>query len=156
MMTAKGNSYMGGQRLHLVLGCGDVGFEVASRLKERGMAVAVVEKDAGKVKELRLAAGHDVYLGDFRRPEVLKQAGISRADAVILTVPDFATIRQALKAINSLKKELGINPAVIVRVVHEIEAEEAKRLGASDVVPSAQTIADALVDKIKPKKQKAS
>lgn len=38
---------------------------------------------------------------------------------------------------------------MIVRVEHEIEAMEAKRLGASDVVPSAQTIANAFVEKVK-------
>jgi len=146
------NSNTNNQWLCLVLGCGDVGFEVASSLKKRGMAAAVVEKDARMVEQLRLATGHDAYWGDFRSPEVLKQAGISRAEAVILTVPDFDTIRQTLEAINRLKKKLRINPAVIVRVEHEIEAFEAKRLGASDVVPSAQTIASAIVEKVRPRK----
>lgn len=45
---------------------------------------------------------------------------------------------------------------MIASVGHEIEAVEAKQLGANVAVLSAQTIADALVDKIKPKKQKVS
>ena len=147
-VMAEGNSAKNNRGLSLVLGCGDVGFEVASRLRERGLAVAVVEKDAGKVEALRLTAGHDAHRGDFRSPEVLKQAGISQAEVVILTVPDFTIIRQTLEAISQLKKELGINPSVIALVRHEMEAVEVKRLGASEVVPLAQTIADAIVNKL--------
>jgi len=145
-VMAEGNSAKNNRGLSLVLGCGDVGFEVASRLRERGLAV--VEKDADKVEALRLTAGHDAHRGDFRSPEVLKQAGISQAEVVILTVPDFTIIRQTLEAISQLKKELGINPSVIALVRHEMEAVEVKRLGASEVVPLAQTIADAIVNKL--------
>ncbi len=84
-----------------------------------------------------------------RRKKRAEQAGISRAEAVIITVPDFDAIKEALQSINRLKKKSRINPAVIVRVEHEIEAFEARRLGASDVVPSAQTIAHAIVEKVK-------
>lgn len=50
-------------------------------------------------------------------------------------------------------KELGIKPTVTARAEHEVEAEEVKRLGTSNIVPSAQTIADAVADEIKPKRQ---
>ena len=148
-MMAKGNSKVGGQRLYLVLGCGDVGFEVACRLKERGLRVVVVDKDARIVEHLKLVAGHDAFLGDFCLPEVLKQAGIARAEVVVLAVQEFSTTRKALDAINRLKAELEINPVVIARVGHEMEATEVKLLGASDVVPSAQTIANAIINKVK-------
>ena len=144
-MMAKGNSKVGGQGLYLVLGCGDVGFEVACRLKERGLRVVVVDKDARIVEHLKLVAGHYAFLGDFCLPEVLKQAGIARAEVVVLAVQEFSTTRKALDAINRLKAELEINPVVIARVGHEMEATEVKLLGASDVVPSVQVFVDSLL-----------
>ncbi len=146
------NSNANNQGLCLVLGCGDVGFEVAGRLKERGLAVAVVEKDARLFEQLRISTEHDAYLGDFRAPDVLKQAGISQVEAVIITVPDLDTIKETLQSINRLKKKLRINPVVIVRVEHEMEEAEVKALGASDVVSSTQTIAHAIVEKVNPRR----
>ena len=135
-------------KLSLVLGCGDVGFEVACRLKERGLRVVVVDKDVRIVEALKWLAGHDAFLGDFCLPEVLKQAGIARAEAVVITIQEFSTTRKALGAIDRLKAELGINPAVIARVGHEMEAMEVKLLGASDAVSSVHAIANAIVGKV--------
>ncbi len=53
MTMARGNPNAGGQGLYLVLGCGDVGFAVASRLKCCCAEVAVIERDASKVEALK-------------------------------------------------------------------------------------------------------
>jgi nanoRNase/pAp phosphatase (c-di-AMP/oligoRNAs hydrolase) len=129
------------EQVYLVLGCGDVGFSVASRLKERGVDLVVVDKDTKKIERLR-GMGYDAFVGDFCLPKVLKDAGISRAEVVLLMVPDFRAIEQALGAINRLKVELGIDPVVVARVLDEAETTEAKRLGASDALPSSQILAN--------------
>ncbi|MBA7501447.1 hypothetical protein ES706_00017 [subsurface metagenome] len=64
MMMARGNSNAGGRGLYLVLGCGDVGFGVASRLKCRDVEVAVIERDASKVEALRWH-GYAAFPGDI-------------------------------------------------------------------------------------------
>ncbi|MBA7501431.1 Glutathione-regulated potassium-efflux system protein KefB [subsurface metagenome] len=132
---------MGGQGLYLVLGCGDVGFVVASRLKCRDVEVAVIERDASKVEGLRWH-GYAAFLGDFSSPEVLKGAGIEGAGVVVITVRDFPTIKRALNAISQLKTQRGISPLVLTLVSDEAEVPEAKRLGADEALPSNQILAD--------------
>jgi len=86
----------------LVLGCGDVGFAIAGRLKCRGAEVAIIERDADKVKQLKWLLDHTAVLGDFESPEVLRSAGIERAEAVIIAfyqiIADFALRRLELKS----------------------------------------------------------
>lgn len=147
MTMAKGNPNMGGRGLYLVLGCGDVGFAVASRLKCRDVEVAVIERDASKVEALRWC-GYAAFLGDFGSPELLRSAGIEGTRVVLITVRDFPTIKRALNAIGQLKAQLGISPLVLVLVSDEAEVPEAKRLGADEALPSNQILADFALDRL--------
>ena len=141
MTVAKGDSNAGGRGLYLVLGCGDVGFAVARRLRCRDVEVAVIERDADKVEALGWQ-GYAAFLGDFGSPEVLRSAGIGGAGAVIITVRDFPTIKRALDAIGQLKAQLGISPLVLALVSDDAEVAEARRLGADEALPSNQILAD--------------
>jgi len=132
---------MRGERVYLVLGCGDVGFSVASRLKRRGAELVVVDKDAKKIEWFK-KMGYSAFVGDFCLPDVLKDAGISRAEVVLLMIPDFRLTERALGAINRLKAELKIDPVVVARVLDESETAEVKHLGASDALPSSQILAN--------------
>ncbi len=114
---------------------------MASRLKELGAELVVVDRDTKKIEQLR-EMGFSVFVGDFSLPEVLKDAGISRAEVVLLMVPNFRATARALGAINRLKAQLDIDPVVVARVLDEAEMAEAKRLGASDALPSSQILAN--------------
>lgn len=130
--------------LHLVLGCGDVGFAVANKLKGLGVELAIIDRDAAKVEMLR-DLGYEAIRGDFGSPEVLRKARIERAEAVLITGRDFSATKQALKAIKKLEVDLEIKPVVIARVSEESEVPEVKRLGASDALPSVQIFANHLL-----------
>ena len=132
--------------MYLVLGCGDVGFSVASRLKERGVELVVVDKDDKKIEPLT-KMGFSTFMGDFCLSKVLKDAGISRAEVVLLMVPDFRATERTLGTINRLRTELKIDPVVVTRVLDEAETVEAKRLGASDAIPSSQILANFALSK---------
>lgn len=138
----------------VVLGCDDVGFSVANRLRERGVEVTVVDKDAKRVGQLRLM-GYRAVLGDFGLPEVLREAGMERAEMVLIMIPNFPAIRAALGAINTLKTELKVDPVVVARVLDEVEVREVKRLGASDALPSSQLLADFAISKFEGLKEMA-
>jgi len=133
--------------LYLVLGCGDVGFAIASKLKCRCTEVAVIERNADKVEALRWN-GYSAFCGDFSSPDELKRAGIGRAEAVIITVRDFPTIERTPKAIGELKVQLGISLLVLALVSHKAEIKEAKRLGADEVLPFNQIITDFMIDRL--------
>ena len=130
----------------LVLGCGDLGFEVASRLKEKGMEVVIVDKDEDKIEVLKPT--FRAFAGDFGSPEVLRGAGIGDVGVVIITMPGFSEVERALKAINQAKGKPWVMPLVLALIPHNYTEFEARRLGANDVVPSTQTLADAIVDKL--------
>jgi len=132
--------------MYLILGCGDVGFSVAFELKGRGAELVIVDKDAKRVGQLK-QMGYNAFAGDFGRPELLKDAGFERAEMILIMVPDFSTAQGALAAIGRLKAELKVDPVVVSRVTDEMEIGEAKRLGASDALPSSQLLAKFVVDR---------
>lgn len=152
-MEIEGSTKTGTRRSCLVLGCGDIGFEVASRLKERGMEVVIVDRDEDKIEVLKPM--FHAFAGDPGSPEVLRGAGIENAGVVIVTLSNFSEVERALIAINQAKgKPWGI-PFVLALIPREDTEREARRLGADDVVPSTQTLADAIVDKLEKLKSRA-
>lgn len=52
--------------MYLLLGCGDVGFVLASELKERGVELVVVDQNSEKVDQLK-GLGFNAIVGDFSR-----------------------------------------------------------------------------------------
>jgi len=155
MMKKWGLDRMETSKLCLVLGCGDVGFAIASRLKCRRAEVAIVERDEGKVEQLTWLLGYHAFSGDFSSPEVLKRAGIERAEAVVITTRDFPTIERTLEAISELKVQLGIRPLVLALVSDEKEVPVVKRLGADEALPSSQILADFVVGRLEELKTQA-
>lgn len=138
----------------MILGCGDVGFSVASMLKERGADVAIVDRDAKTVERLG-RMGYQTHLGDFGVPDVLKDAGFEKAEMILVLLRNFDSTQTALGSINRLREELKVDPVVVVRVSDEAEVMEAKRLGASDALPTYQLLAKFAVGKLEELKMMA-
>lgn len=68
----------------LIIGGGRLGEEAALRLRSAGHDVAIVEKRAARIDELRRALGEvTVVHGDGDEPAVLEMAGVSRAHAMV-------------------------------------------------------------------------
>jgi nanoRNase/pAp phosphatase (c-di-AMP/oligoRNAs hydrolase) len=127
--------------MYLLLGCGDIGFTLASKLKDKGADLTIVEQSASKVDQLK-EMGYDAVKGDFSKPEILKRAGIKRAEVVLILTTDSKATERAIGAVNQLKLELKIDPIVVARVVDVMEAPEVKKLGATEVIPSSEILAD--------------
>jgi len=144
-MAIEGNAKTGARRSCLVLGCGDIGFGVASRLREKGVEVLIVDRDEDKIEVLKPT--FHAFAGDCGSPEVLRGAGIENAAVVIITLQGFSEVKRALEAINRAKTKPWGMPFVLALIPHDYAEAEARRLGTTDVVPSAQTLADAIVDK---------
>lgn len=145
-MTIEGNAKTGARRPCIVVGCGDIGLEVTSRLKEKGMEVVIVDKDEDKIEYLKPT--FHTFAGDFGSPEVFRSAGIENAGVVIVTLSNLSEVKLALAAINQAKGKVWGMPFVLTLIPQDDTEREARRLGASDVVPSTQTLADAIVDKL--------
>jgi len=107
-------------RNHIILcGLGRLGACIAEDLVARKEKVIVVEKTDGLPAADHLRAlGIDVYIGDARLPQVLRDVGAHRARAVVAVVnDDFANIEIALNA-----RTCQPNLRVVVRVFDDVAA----------------------------------
>lgn len=129
---------------HVVIcGYGMFGRTVAQRLRDAGREVVVVEQADVEFQRLQ----DDDFLGvrgDARREEVLQEAGIERASAVIAAIDDSnVNIQIAIVA-----SQLAPNLRVVVRTGDEMYESLARRAGADEVVipevASGQQVADLL------------
>jgi CPA2 family monovalent cation:H+ antiporter-2 len=115
---------------HVVLvGYGVGGRRVAEILDRLQVRFVLVELNAETVYRLR-GEGLKVVYGDASREAVLRKAGVERAQALVVTVPDPAGARQIVARARALAPRLTI----VVRTRYMLEVEELHRLGADEVV----------------------
>ena len=67
----------------IVVGAGEVGTYVADRLSREGHDVAVVERDRAALREVSERLDVLTLLGSGTNPEILRQAGIERAEMIV-------------------------------------------------------------------------
>ncbi|MBK9337100.1 MAG: potassium channel protein [Lewinellaceae bacterium] len=73
----------------IVCGFGKHATEVAQELSKQGIPFVIIEKKSEKIDQLQYS-GHLYIEGDATDDEVLIEAGIDRAKALVLTLPDDA------------------------------------------------------------------
>lgn len=127
--------------MYFILGCGDVGFTLAKKLRDKGEAIRILEKNPQKVNQLT-ELGFDTAEGDFTKPETLRDSGIEHAEVVLIMVSDSEVAERGLGAINQVKLDLEIDPIVIARSTDTLETTDMKEYGAAEVVASSEVLAD--------------
>ncbi|HOK33938.1 MAG TPA: TrkA family potassium uptake protein [Fervidobacterium sp.] len=75
----------------IVVGCGRVGLEVATRLSEIGFDMTIVEKSPDALSALPENYGGFTIIGDATERDVLKRAKAEKADLLITTTGDDPT-----------------------------------------------------------------
>ena len=113
----------------LVIGGGKVGRAAAAALKARGLRVHIIEQDAAVAAKLAGVADQ-VFVGPAADRELLEQAGLDRAPAVILTTNDDSINIYLTVYCRKLNPELRI----ISRITHEKNLEAVHRAGADFVL----------------------
>lgn len=112
----------------IICGYGIFGRTIAARLRESGEDVVAVESDAsvfGTIDDDMLAIE-----GDARSEDVLRDAGIERARAVVAAIDDSnANIQIAITG-----SQIAPSVKMIVRVGDEMYESVARRAGADQVV----------------------
>ena len=96
----------------IIVGCGGIGKALATHLINEGHEVVIVEEDEDKAKSAAENIDAIVINGDGSSAEILKDAGVERADAVaVLTNDDNTnlTICQMLKKFNIPKIVARVN-----------------------------------------------
>jgi len=127
----------------VVMGCGRVGARVSSILDNNGHNVTVVDTNAASFRRLSPDFGGDTVLGTGIDEDVLRSAGIERADSFIaVTNGDNRNIMagQVARVMFDVRE-------VIVRIYDPVRADTYRRLGLSTVCPTT-TISALIIDQV--------
>ncbi|HSK23186.1 MAG TPA: TrkA family potassium uptake protein [Egicoccus sp.] len=115
----------------VVLGCGRVGAGLAAELDSRGASVAAVDHDAAALARLPSDFSGASVLGSVLDRDVLRRAGIERADAAAVVTGDDAV--NAVVALHC-RRTLGV-PQVVARLYDPARAELTRRLEIRTLSP---------------------
>ncbi len=127
----------------VVVGFGPVGETVSRLLSNAGIPPTVVELNIDTVRRLRQRGVRAIY-GDASQPDVLREAGVANAVALILSAPGTEDSTQIIRVAREL------NPAiqVLVRSAFVSQARELNKAGADQVFSGEAEVAIAMVDAI--------
>ncbi|MDX1612073.1 MAG: DHH family phosphoesterase [Candidatus Thermoplasmatota archaeon] len=121
--------------MYVILGCGSVGFKVASTLKERGEEVFVV--DAGEARVQNLRDGNlNAAVGDLRNLEPFKDT-LAKADALLLLSSDVEANQEGILYI----REQFPGARIIARAVDPPSRDALKKAGADEVILPQEVLA---------------
>jgi CPA2 family monovalent cation:H+ antiporter-2 len=119
----------------IIIGFGPAGQRIAEALLEKQIHPRIIElnpKSVRKAKDMGLL----VYLGDATHSEVLLHAGIRKAAAAVVTVPDPLTCRGIIRNI----RLTAPGTAVIVRGRYHIAINQLEEAGASSVIDEENVV----------------
>ncbi|MDY6966315.1 MAG: DHH family phosphoesterase [Halobacteriota archaeon] len=125
---------------YLILGCGSVGFSVASELKKQGRDVVVVDRDPERVKALR-EQNLEAFAGDVTDPKTLGKLEISNVEAAFILCSDCDVNKEVLTTI----KGLSPNVHIVVRASDPVHKEALEDAGADMVLLPSNVIANAAI-----------
>lgn len=113
----------------IVCGYGRSGQNLARLLEAEGITFVALDADPERIRAVA-ASGVSVVYGDASRREVLIAAGLSRAQAVVVTYSDIPSSMAILRHVRELKPELP----VVVRTIDDTHIDALKAAGATEVV----------------------
>ena len=126
---------------HVILvGGGRIGGLIAQRLQQSQVPLVIVELDTQPIARLR-SQGHAVVRGNAVLPDTLEQAGITRARALIVAVPNSFEAGEIIASQRAAHTHL---PILACAYLGE-EVAWLQKQGASQVVNDAAEIASRLI-----------
>jgi len=119
----------------VAVGYGPAGREALKDLRVEPSCAVVVDLNRDLLRAAE-TAGYRTELGDAAQPEVLEHAGVERAGAVVVTLPDRAA------ALGVVRQVRAMNPAaqLVVRARYQIHVDEFRAAGAHVVVGEEETV----------------
>ncbi len=129
----------------IIVGAGDIGFQLAKRLSTEKHNITIIEKDPGRVTRASEMLDAFVIEGHGSSLTLLKQAGIDTADVLVAMTNDDEVNILACR----IAKKLGVN-STIARVRNPELTEEdyiltKEELGVDLIIHPEKETADAIV-----------
>ena len=128
----------------VILGCGRVGATLATQLEQAGHKIAIIDSSSDAFQRLSAKFKGDKIVGNGVDEEVLKRAGIEKADAfAAVTNGDNRNIMasQIAREIFHIKK-------VVCRIYDPLRESTFKELGLETICPTtiiSDMVSDALI-----------
>lgn len=117
-------------RRHVIIcGYGRVAAVLGAAMDRRGIEYVVIDVNAATVRELRSRGVSAIY-GDAARRAVLAHAGVARARAIAVTVPDLVVASAATR----ISRQLNPSIDIVARASEQGEIAMLHLDGASEVV----------------------
>ena len=123
----------------ILIGFGPAGQAVGETLTEEQALVAIIDLNRRAVTTAR-RRGFLAHVGDARKAEVLEHVQVARARAVVVTIPDPASVRHIV----ALIRTLGPDVPIIARARYHAYRWELQVAGAHVVVDEEQTVGERL------------
>ncbi|MDP2794696.1 MAG: cation:proton antiporter [Sulfurisoma sp.] len=116
---------------HVILcGYGRTGEQIGKFLAAEKIPFLALDIDPQAVKRA-IPEGGKVVFGGADRIEVLKAAGLMRAQAVVIAYPDTQSAERVLRVVRQHRADIP----VIVRAPDDTDVDRLKRAGATEVIP---------------------
>jgi trk system potassium uptake protein TrkA len=113
----------------IIVGCGRVGSQLAQILSSEGHNVVIIDKNSTSFKRLGPDFNGITITGIGFDPEILKRAGIERADALAaVTNGDNSNIM-----VSQIAKKMYNVPRVITRIYDPLRADIYKKFGLNTI-----------------------
>jgi CPA2 family monovalent cation:H+ antiporter-2 len=113
----------------VVVGYGRVGAHVVSVLKRLEVSLLVIEQDAARAAEFQKQGIHTLF-GDASNSDILTHAGLPRARALVVTVPD----EWAAELIVTAARDMAPSLPIIARAATDQGLHRLAEHGARDVI----------------------
>lgn len=127
----------------VIMGCGRVGARVASLLDQNGHKITVVDTHSASFERLAQDYAGDTVIGTGIDEDILRIAGIEKADAFIaVTNHDNRNLMAAQVAQVIFKV-----PHVIVRIYDPVREDTYRRMGLTTICPTT-TISAMILDQV--------
>ena len=124
-----------------------MGRRIAEELERGGVRCTIVELNPATVRT-ETRSGKPIIFGDVANPEVLESAGIGRADALILTIPDDEASARAC----ALARRRTPDIIIAARAVALSGKNKLREMGADhvtvDEVAAAEEMSAAVIQRI--------
>lgn len=117
-----------GRPLAVIVGYGPVGRLVDAMLRDAGLATVIVDMNIDTVRSITRNK-HLAIFGDATRPSVLEQAGIRRAEHLVVTLPHSSGRADLVRA----ARELNPGVAITVRARYLAERDGLREAGAARI-----------------------
>lgn len=113
----------------LIVGFGVTGQNVARTARLAEVPYAILELNAGTVKEAS-AAGEPIHYGDATHEEILRHVDADKARAIVVVIDDPAAARRIVE----LARRISPDAYILVRSRYLREVEPLMELGADEVI----------------------